>query len=195
MSKGEETRQFIIEKAAPLFNRKGMEATAMSDIMEITRLSKGSLYVHFRDKDELTKAVVEYNLQLLEKKVTTAIQQAPTAKAKLFAFIDVLANATKPPVEGGCPMINFGMEADDTNPLIKQRIHQAIEQSQKTIATIIRAGIKAGEFNPDWNYKEFATIMFATIEGGVFISRIAGNNEKMKIIAGHLKKMIEEQLV
>ena len=34
MSKGEQTRQMIIEQSAALFNKKGIAATAMSDIMD-----------------------------------------------------------------------------------------------------------------------------------------------------------------
>ncbi|MBO9729866.1 MAG: TetR/AcrR family transcriptional regulator [Chitinophaga sp.] len=193
MSKGEETRQFIIERAAPIFNIKGIEATAMSDIMEATKLSKGSLYVHFKDKEQLAQAVVSYNLQLLGKKVSEAIGRARTAKEKLFAFMDVLTDVMNPPVTGGCPMINFGTEADDTNPAVNQQIHQSIEYTQKLISTIIRDGIKSGEFKPDWDYKEFATIMFAAIEGGVVISRVAGNNAKVRIVTNFLKKLINEQ--
>src|SRR4030095_12141511 len=193
MSKGEETRQFIIEKAAPLFNIKGIEATAMSDIMEATKLSKGSLYVHFKDKEDLARAVVAYNFDLLSSKVNAATNKWSTAKERLFAFIDVLADVLNPPVKGGCPMINFGMETDDTNPAIKQQVNLMVEQVQKIIAEIIKQGIKAGEFRADWNYKEFATIMFATIEGGLVISRIAGNNGKMKVINNYLKQLINEQ--
>src|SRR5688572_24291233 len=73
MTKGEETRQFIIERSAPLFNTKGIAATAMSDIMDVTKLSKGSLYVHFENKDVLADAVVDYNMDQLAKKIDAAI--------------------------------------------------------------------------------------------------------------------------
>jgi AcrR family transcriptional regulator len=193
MSKGEQTRQFIIEKAGPVFNKKGIEATAMSDIMEATKLSKGSLYVHFKDKDELTKAVLEHNLHLLERKLNMATGKCRTAREKLFAFMDVYTDVLNPPVEGGCPMINFGAEADDTNPTINQQVNEAMEYSQKLIGDIIKQGIKDGEFREDWKYREFATIMFAAIEGGVLISRVAGNNSKRKIIINHLKEIITAQ--
>jgi AcrR family transcriptional regulator len=193
MAKGEETRQLIIEKAGPVFNTKGIAATAMSDVMEATKLAKGSLYVHFKDKDELTQAVVDHNIQLLKNKVILATSEMQSSRDKLFAFIEVLTDVLNPPVLGGCPMINFGVEADDTNPAIKQQVHQAMEEAQKMIADIVKQGIKTGEFRADWNYKEFATICFAMIEGGVVISRVAGNNNRMKIIVSHLKQMINGQ--
>lgn len=193
MSKGEETRQFIIEKAAPLFNVKGIEATAMSDIMEATKLSKGSLYVHFKNKEELVENVFLYNMKILGSKVMKAVQQVPSAQEKLFAYIDVLTDIENPPVVGGCPMMNFGIEVDDTNPIINAKVKKEIVHSLELISSIIVQGKESGEFNADWNHGEFATLMFAMIEGGVIISRITGDNTKINLIANKLKKMIVEQ--
>jgi TetR/AcrR family transcriptional repressor of nem operon len=195
MTKGEETRQFIIERSAPIFNTKGIAATAMSDIMEATKLSKGSLYVHFENKDVLAGEVVEYNLAAQSKKIQSQVERYSTAKDRLFAFVDALGDPLHPPVTGGCPIMNFGLEADDTNPVIKNKVNRNVEQSEAWIAGIIKQGIKSGEFKPGWNYKEFATVMFAMIEGGVMICRIAGNKNRMKAISAAVKKMITEQLV
>ena len=195
MTKGEETRQLIIERSAPVFNKKGIAATAMSDIMEVTKLSKGSLYVHFDNKEVLASSVDDYSMELLAKKVKSTINRHTHPKDKLFAYLDAFIDPLHPPVAGGCPMINFGAEADDMNEEVRKKVDKGVEASQQMIADIIKQGIKEGVFNPGWNYKEFATLMFALIEGGIMISRIAGNNSKMKIINRNIRKMIEEQLM
>ncbi|WP_316632341.1 TetR/AcrR family transcriptional regulator [uncultured Flavobacterium sp.] len=195
MTKGEETKQFIIEKAAPIFNTKGIAATAMSDIMEATKLSKGSMYVHFENKDVLACAAVDHNMKILGNKLQAEMSKSKTAKGELFAYIDFFSNPVTPPIIGGCPLLNFGTEADDTNPVIKEKINNAIKLNQQLIQTIINRGISNKEFNPDWNYAEFATIMFAMMEGGHLISRMSGNNDKMKIIINSLKAMIEENSI
>ena len=194
LSKGEETRRLIIERSAPVFMVKGIAATSMSDVMEAASLSKATAYVHFENKDILATEAVKYNMELLANKVRSAVDKEKTAKGQLLAYLDVFKDPIHPPVEGGCPMINFGMEADDTNPAIAQIVNQMVELSQELIADIIQRGINNGEFNPSWNYKEFATIMFAMIEGGVMICRVNGNNQKMRVINNHLKKMIEKQV-
>jgi len=51
--KGEGTRQEIIRKAAPIFNRKGYSGAALSDLMRATGLEKGGIYRHFGSKQEL----------------------------------------------------------------------------------------------------------------------------------------------
>ncbi len=44
MRKGEQTRQEIIRKAAPIFNQKGYSGAALSDLMRATGLKKGGIY-------------------------------------------------------------------------------------------------------------------------------------------------------
>jgi AcrR family transcriptional regulator len=195
MSKREQTKQMIIEQSAPIFNKKGIAATAMSDIMDATRLSKGSLYVHFDSKEVLAEAVVEYNLELLTRKLILCIDQFDHPKDKLFAYIDAYKNPLDPPVAGGCPMLNFGMEADDQNEVVRERVAISVDRSQELITDIIEQGIRQGVFRSDWNYSEFATLMFAMIEGGTLISRTTRKADKTAIINRNLKKMIEAQLV
>jgi TetR/AcrR family transcriptional regulator, transcriptional repressor for nem operon len=192
MSKGDKTRQFIIEKAAPIFNTKGIAATSMSDLMEATKLSKGSLYVHFENKNVLANAAVDHNMAILTKKVTSCLNGQKNAKDRLLAFVDIFKDPLQPIVFGGCPMMNFGTEADDTDEFVKSKVNRMINSSQKTISDIIESGIKEGAFKPDWNYTEFATAMFAMIEGGILISRVNGNNTKMNVIIDYLKKIIAE---
>jgi TetR/AcrR family transcriptional repressor of nem operon len=195
MTKAERTRQFIIEKSAPIFNTKGVAGTAMSDIMEATKLAKGSLYVHFENKEELSYAAVDYNLDSLAEKLMAVINKPKTARGKLFTFVDFLSDPLHPPIVGGCPMLNFGMEADDTNPIIKQKVNKLVQTSQQVVSSIIEKGITDKEFNSDWNSREFAIKVFAMIEGGILISRVSGNIDQMKTIVSMIKKEIEDQLI
>ncbi len=185
----------ILKQSAPIFNKKGIAATAMSDIMEATGLSKGSLYVHFDNKDVLAEAVVDYHMDQLVQKTMTAINRFDHPKDKLFAYIDTYRNPLNPPVEGGCPMLNFGMEADDQNEVVREKVAVLVNKSQELIVGIIVDGIRRGVFRSDWNYKEFATMMFAMIEGSIMISKMTRKNDKVAIVNRNLKKMIEAQLV
>jgi TetR/AcrR family transcriptional repressor of nem operon len=48
MSKGEETRERIVAKAAALFNQRGLEGTSLADLMEATGLEKEESIGTFR---------------------------------------------------------------------------------------------------------------------------------------------------
>ncbi|WP_278353334.1 TetR/AcrR family transcriptional regulator [Chryseobacterium gleum] len=195
MAKGEETRQFIIEKAAPIFNTKGIAATSMSDIMEATKLSKGSMYVHFENKEVLACAAVEHNMQMLSDQLQKTLSRFKTSREQLLAYIDFFSDPNHPPVVGGCPLLNFGTEADDTNPIVKEKVNRGIKKGEKLLSGIIEKGIANKEFRADWNASDFATVVFAMLEGGHLMSRMSGNNDTMKIIGNNLKKIIEENTV
>ena len=122
MTKAERTRELIITKAAPLFNTKGVAGTSLSDILEVTKLAKGSLYVHFKDKEDLAHAVVDYHLDRLGMTVETNLRKMESAQAKLFSYIDLFMDPVNPLLAGGCPMLNFGMESDDTDQVIRKKI-------------------------------------------------------------------------
>ena len=192
MTKAEKTRQWIIEQSAPIFNTRGVAGTAMSDIMEATRLAKGSLYVHFESKEELAYSAVDYILDGYSTKIIDAAGRQTTAKAKLLAVVDKLTDPSTPPVIGGCPLLNFGMEADDTNPVIREKVKKAINGLIRGIERIIDKGIGNGEFRSNLNAREFATKIFAMIEGGVLMSRVSGSSGQLALIVHIIKKEIEE---
>jgi AcrR family transcriptional regulator len=62
MSKSERTKNYIIEKAAPIFNTKGFAGTSLSDLTEATGLTKGSIYGNFENKEEIAIQVFKYSI-------------------------------------------------------------------------------------------------------------------------------------
>src|SRR6266704_805053 len=60
MRKGEQTRQEIIREAAPIFNQRGYEGAALSDLMKATGLEKGGIYRHFEGKQQLAAEAFDY---------------------------------------------------------------------------------------------------------------------------------------
>ncbi len=192
MTKAEKTRQYIIEKSAPIFNTKGVSGTVMTDIMEATKLAKGSLYAHFENKEDLSYAAVDYNMQILRTITSKVIKKHKTAKGKIIGFLNLFSDPLNHPVFGGCPMLNFGMEADDTSPIIVSKVGDMIKEVQQELKEIVDTGILNGEFKKDWDSKKFAVKVFALMEGGNLISRTTRSNAQMKIIVQIIKDEIAE---
>ncbi len=51
--KREATRHDILAAAGILFIKKGYDATSVDDIAEAANVAKGTLYYHFKSKDEV----------------------------------------------------------------------------------------------------------------------------------------------
>src|SRR5260370_38097521 len=60
MRKGEQTRREIIRKAAPIFNQRGYDGAALSDLMRATGLEKGGIYRHFESKQQLAAEAFDH---------------------------------------------------------------------------------------------------------------------------------------
>lgn len=193
MSKADRTRQFIIEASAPLINKKGMAGTSLSDIMEATKLAKGGIYGNFENKEEICVESFLYLRSQLAGKLDLAISQGNSAKAKLFNLLAVYENDKN--MTEGCPILNFGVEADDTNPIIKEQVKNAIRSAQKRFCTIVEDGIKNKELSTEINAEHFSIKVFAMIEGGILCRKVLGNNQQMAIILESIKEEFEKYVL
>jgi AcrR family transcriptional regulator len=191
MTKSERTRQFIIEQSASIINKKGVAGTAISDLMEATKLAKGGIYGNFETKDEICIEAFDYLTGIVARGLDSAIAAKRTAREKLFTLLDYYNDNLASGEVGGCPLLNFGTEADDTNPELKQRVAKAIKRSQQRITKLIEEGQAAGEFNKRTDASLFALKMFTMIEGAIFASRVTSNKALMKSIVDILKKEID----
>jgi AcrR family transcriptional regulator len=59
VAKAEATRRGLIEAGRKLFGKKGYAATSVDEVVKAAGVTKGALYHHFKDKDDLFRAVVE----------------------------------------------------------------------------------------------------------------------------------------
>jgi AcrR family transcriptional regulator len=170
--RSEETRQFIIETTAGIFNTKGYAGTSMSDLTEATQLTKGSIYGNFENKEEVALAVFDYIIARRNNIVAAQLAKATTNKEKLIAYASIYSSSQKHPfVEGGCPLLNAGTEADDTFEPLRKKVAKAIADMKKDLEGIIQDGITAREFRKDTNPEETALALIALIQGGIWLSK------------------------
>jgi len=191
MSKGEDTRQHIIEKAALLLNQKGIAGTAISDVMEATGLAKGGIYRSFKSKEEITLEAFNFLSKRLSGALSAAIRDKSTAKDKLFALLDFYHDRLVMSDTGGCPLLNFGVETDDTDLVMRRQVAKEIKGLQEKFAHIVTAGIEAGEFLPSVNAALFGMKMFNMLEGSILVCRVLNNKHQMKMMTDVLKTEIE----
>jgi AcrR family transcriptional regulator len=180
MNKAERTKNWIIQQSASLINKKGMAGTSLSDIMEVTKLAKGGIYGNFENKDEICIESFKYLTDRSGVQLDEAAAKGKTAKERFYNLLDFYK--TRKMQEGGCPILNFGVEADDTHPEMKEHVKRVIRRSQKRICDIISKGVDEGEISPDIHPKNFSIKVFALIEGAILCRKILGNDEQMKIV-------------
>lgn len=193
MTKSEKTKQFIIEQVAPIFNMKGYAGTSLSDMTEATGLTKGSIYGNFSGKDEVALAAFDYNLEKLLSIISGEMSKCHTIKEKLLVYANAYINFARLPFpEGGCPILNTAVEADDTHPILKQKTAKAIEGWKANIVELIEAGVKNEEFKKVKEPEIIALSIIALIEGSLMIAKATGKIAYKNMIMKTVEKIIQD---
>lgn len=83
----EGTRSRILDAALNVFARKGYHDTSVDEIVEASNTSKGSVYFHFPNKQKLFLALVDKFADLLERRITEAIEHEEIGIARVSAAL------------------------------------------------------------------------------------------------------------
>ncbi len=175
-TKAERTKAFIIEQTAPVFNKKGVVGTSLSDITEATGLTKGAIYGNFTDKDEVALAAFDYNVERVFSGIAEAMSNENTAVGKLMAITSFYRKYFAiDKYKYGCPMANTATECDDTHPQLHARVKSQYYKWRKGIELMVNEGKATGEFKDSFDAKAFAALMIVTIQGSIVVSKATGD--------------------
>ena len=187
-----DTQKFIIEKTSVLFNKKGYASTSLSDLEKVTGLTKGSIYANFKDKEDVSLKVFDYNFAQLSKAMSQKVYSETTVKGKLLACINFYLDFYPTLVtNGGCAVQNALIETDDTNTHLFERAKDALISWKQTMTAIVKQGIANNEISNSVMPDDFAVYMIALIEGAILVSRSLNDYSAFKYILNRLKKEIE----
>jgi len=195
LTKAERTKQFILEMAAPIFNKKGIAGANIDDVLDATKLTKGCLYGHFENKEDLALQVVDHMLQSNAQRLLVDISNAKTATAKVFAYLDYYKDPLETYIKGGCPVFNMAVESDDNNPAVKEKVANVIRQGQELFVNILNQGIQNGELSDKLDTVGYAFKAVASIEGAVVMCRMLNTSKPMQALIKNLKTELNNYLI
>jgi len=191
----DKTKTTILTKSGVLFNTYGYKSTSISDITKATGFTKGAIYRHFKNKRNLEKETLFHLSTEMFEIVRGHIKSARTAGDKLRSVFRYFESyITKPGVKGGCPLMNAAIEADDANPTLRREAVKILDMLHGSVVTILKNGIRFGQIKSDADIDQYATVIIASLEGALMMSKLRGNNRDIKRVIKHLDnqvKMIE----
>ena len=186
-----DTKDIIIEEAFRLFLSKNYEGVSISDISESTNLTKGALYHHFVNKEELFKAVID-------KYMVFSPIETNFETISLKQFNELWLNNLKKIIDRLCgekdeliPVNYLSLTADSFRhyPGFSEKLMEFIKAEMGKTKKVLKNAIKNGEIRPDIDINTVAAIHSSNILG------FAGNvfrNHSIKVSIKSLKKQLDE---
>lgn len=171
VKKAEERKNEILDAADELFAQKGFDGTSTNDILEKVGIARGTLYHHFKSKEDIMDALIDrYNVLLLDGAQEIAKDKSIPVIERIIRVVMALNIRN---VESGSSKEIMEHIHKPQNALMHQKIQQVIVNGVPPILTeIIHEGIEQGLFNTPFPYEcmEMVVIYATTVFDGDLVT-------------------------
>ncbi|MCM3259185.1 TetR/AcrR family transcriptional regulator [Paenibacillus lautus] len=151
VKKADERKNEILDAADTLFGQKGFDGTSTNDILEKVGIARGTLYHHFKSKEDIMDALIDrYTVRLLDRAQAIALDKSIPVIERIIRVVMSLN------ISGDGESSKEIMEHihKPQNALMHQKIHKVIINGVPPILTdIIREGIEQGLFSTPFPYE------------------------------------------
>jgi AcrR family transcriptional regulator len=156
-TKGQRTRNSILEVAAALATQEGLEPLSIGRLAEATGMSKSGLFAHFGSKEELQLATVDHAATLFVSEVIDPARSAPKGLARTWALCDHMIGYSERQVfPGGCFFAATSFEFNNRPGPVRDRIEEMIRSWLSYLEHAVEQAQKAGELDPNASAREVA---------------------------------------
>jgi TetR/AcrR family transcriptional regulator, transcriptional repressor for nem operon len=186
-TKGDRTREMIVQRSAALFNLHGYAGTAMSDIIDKTGIQKGGIYRHFESKEAIALEAFAYALHTLYEEVYRLVEGDQAASDKLRAISRIyLALYDNTALPGGCPILNTAVEVDDSESPLKQKAQEGLNTLRDAIQQVIAQSKQSGIMPATVDGDSVATVIISLCEGALMMSKLLNDPTHLHRAITHL---------
>lgn len=156
MSKGEDTRQAVLERSTEIAARFGLAGVTIGSLAGATGLSKSGVYAHFRSKEELQLATLAHVRDWFVGRVLRPALLAPRGEARLRAFFEHWLTVSRDELPAGCVYLSAKVEFDDQPGRVRDQLARDYRDLLDSIGQMVRSGMAEGQFRPDADPAQFA---------------------------------------
>jgi AcrR family transcriptional regulator len=163
----DERKTQILNAAEEVFTKKGFDEARMDDIAEGTGLSKGTLYLYFKSKDDLIISILDRIFQREFRQLENMKQGEGTASEAIWALTDTVTRDIVGLLRL-IPIIYGFLAMAFRNKYVQHALKEYVERYLNILIPIIQRGIDSGEFRPV-DAREVAIAVGAIMEGTLLL--------------------------
>jgi TetR/AcrR family transcriptional repressor of nem operon len=166
-SKGDLSRQHIIKKSMQLFSVKGYFNTSIADIVNATGLTKGGLYGHFRNKEDIWYAVYDECVKIWRRVVFEGVREISDPLARLERVIENhLKNYLGSGIfEGGCFLVNALVDLAGQSPTMSGHVLAGFNSFTELVRRWLAEAEQKGLLRPGLDPQGIALFLVISLNG------------------------------
>lgn len=174
-------RTKAVEVAAQLFLQQGYAYVSMDEVVRVSGVSKSNIYYHFKNKEELLQAVVQFWIAQYESELYLLLSQRERGvEERMNSFLELLsAGIENRNFKGTCPFVTLYMQAPESASLAKESISLFFRELVPMVEKLFQQGVERGEFRKGIEPGAAASLFVAALEGSLIL---AGTSRDLGII-------------
>ena len=187
-------RTEIMDAAMILFMEKGYTNTTTQDIVDKVNISRGLLYYHFKNKEDILYCLVErYSERLLKDIYSIVYDEDKTAIEKIRSFIDItIISSQNITVED--TVLQKTVELKENQYMIDKLSHKLVEKLTVYFEKIINQGIAEKNFSVKYPAETAEFLMTAYVFVSNNMSIKCSKKESVNNYLNAFKTMLEQSL-
>jgi AcrR family transcriptional regulator len=162
-SKGELTRQAILEHATALASRVGLSGLTIGRLAEELSLSKSGLFAHFRSKEALQIQVLEFAADRFTDGVVRPGLSAPRGEPRVRALFERWLEWGRANLPGGCLFVAAATELDDQPGPVREQLVRGQKDWLELIANCCRTAVSEGQLRKGMDAEQFAHDLYGVM--------------------------------
>ncbi|MUH71599.1 TetR/AcrR family transcriptional regulator [Psychrosphaera haliotis] len=187
----DKTRNNLLEIASCLFQQKGYNGTSLTDIISKANVSKGALYHHFSNKQDLLYAIIDELFKEQSKAHWESITSASDPIEAIAKSIEKQAiDASQEDMCNGCPIHNLLAELGSTNDGLRMRVDAIFCAVQKSIYEAFERAKVLNIVSDSTDSKRVAMLIMCTMNGMPQMVTSCQNRDVFKEISAALSDYI-----
>ena len=164
MSKGEITRQQILDHAVALASKVGLGGMTIGTLAESLNLSKSGLYAHFQSKEALQLKTLEAGAEKFIDTVVRPALKAPRGEPRLRALFENWCRwPEESSLQGGCLFVQVAAEYDDISGPVRDMLVRLQKDWLDVLVNAVRATVNEGHFRADVDAEQFAYELYGVM--------------------------------
>lgn len=175
----------IAEKAMQLFAQKGIENTKMDEIAATAGYGKATLYVYFKNKEDIVSFLSLQSMEKLKSALSNAFTEEKNTREQFFAMCNELVTYHADyPAFFDRSLQYIQIEQTNEDAWLSQA-YQVGEEINQILFQYLKVGIEKGELAETTDYFGTILLMWGMIAG---IIKLASEKEEYLRIGGNLTK-------
>ncbi|MBC8081086.1 MAG: TetR/AcrR family transcriptional regulator [Gorillibacterium sp.] len=161
----EERSAAILEVALQCFAEKGYRSATIDDIARKLGMSKGSIYLYFKTKEEIYTRIIQDRMRRTVKGIRSQYTDIEGAADKLHLVIQTFCDQN---LEGLRFLLAFHLEfwlESSRRPELREVMEEQNETAITLLRDIVEEGIRTGEFRADVCPEQAASLFWAARDG------------------------------